>query len=78
MTHRMLGSVTLEILHFIKNALRTGEMTQWVKCLLYKHEDLSSDPPSTHIKNQMWQHAPIIPVLGMGSEDPGGLPGQPV
>ena len=27
-----------------KPKLRAGEMAQWVKHLLWKHEDLSSDP----------------------------------
>ena len=49
-------------------------MTQLVKCLLYKHEGLSSDPqhPSRKLSKALWAFAP-------STEDPemDGLAGQP-
>lgn len=48
-------------------------MTQSVKCLLCKREDLSL-VPRIHVKSWAWQHAPAIPVMGsQGQEDPRGL-----
>lgn len=53
---------------------RNGEMIPSVKCLPYKHEDLSSDPNN----DQKARHGsvPVIPALGkQGQKDPGGLAG---
>lgn len=38
-------------------------MTESVKCLLHKHEDLSL-VPRIHVKSWAWQHAPVILVTG--------------
>jgi hypothetical protein len=38
------------------------EMLQWIKCLLFKHEDLSSDP-WLPCKNWTWQQASVTPAL---------------
>lgn len=48
-------------------------MTESVKCLLYKHEDLSL-VSRIHVKSWAWQHAPVILVMGsQRQEDPRGL-----
>lgn len=39
-----------------------GEMAQWVKGLLCKHEVVSSDPSDPH-KNLLLLYIPVIPVL---------------
>lgn len=41
---------------------QTGEMAQWVKCLLCKYEDMSSDL----CKIQARECEPVTPVLGRG------------
>lgn len=39
----------------IKRQSKGGEMTQLVKGLLEKHEDVSVQSPRIHIKGWMWQ-----------------------
>lgn len=40
------------------------KMAKSAKCLLCKHENLS--PASIHMAAGVWQHTPIISVLGVG------------
>ena len=51
-------------------------MAQVIKCLLSKHENLSSNSQNIY-RNQMWWHTSVISaVVGGGSQkkaDPGGF-----
>lgn len=40
---------------------RASKITQWAKCLPFKHEDLSSNP-DTHINSRALQHISVTPV----------------
>lgn len=53
----------------IQETLWAREMTQQIKSLLHKHEDISSNPQYPHKK--VLQHVSIIPVLsgGGGAEE---------
>lgn len=42
--------------------------TQWAKCLLHKHEELSSIA-SAHTRSHVWWHMLVVSALG-GQEDP--------
>lgn len=48
--------------------LRTGarETVQWVKCLLYKHEDLGLDPPADTHKSQACACNPSVGDIEIG------------
>lgn len=48
----------------IKRQSKGGEMTQLVKGLLEKHEDVRVQSPRIHIKGWMWHYMPIIPAPG--------------
>lgn len=49
-------------------------MAQWVRCLPYKREDMSSDP-TIHLKSEMQLHTSIIPSW---EEETGRSLGLPV
>lgn len=60
--------------NWVNNGRRAEEMACSIKLLLYMHENLSLDPPRTHVKNQMWKHVPLTSALGRHrQEDPGDL-----
>lgn len=59
-------STAKTLANFIRSYLGAGETTPWAKCLLSKHEDISSAPRTT--QKLVERHMPVIPVLGARGE----------
>lgn len=59
--------------HSKKQIARAGDMAQWVKCLLHKHEESSSDPQHPHKKLSISAYTCKYQHWGKRQEDPGAL-----